>query len=582
MICADTAIAAQPDLPDQLRVQEVDDYIAMYRINNNSKKIRNKLIKMSTKQWKLTLFNSKIGYSCKEMDVELGYSTYINYKTESDLTEYIESYEEGVTTDGAFGLVPTSDIYNALLSLLAGFGDQGCNVNVPPRTVVPPSNIKYAIVVFNDMRKLYKKQLKETAYTAMIRCYSIHGDVHKAYELYLEMQMNEITPKLRTFLPMLTQYTAENNIDQSLKLFDELMTKYKLTPSEREYVLVLQVTCATKNNRFYDILNSFKEDVLVPGSDTWSVMRAWFSTLDAKEKYIIDESTVNDAGIVQVNSEILQSIDLDNETKQLLLSQIEEFAIDQRTKVSVNSSRDESGEEEAQASKKRKHNHSVAEASIRLEKWSKFKVWLDNILEKRCGYDVIVDGANVGYYKQNYAGAPSHVDYQQINAMLLKLRHLGYNPLLILHCRHLYKNVVPHDAVTIVDKWRADGILYETPGGCNDDWFWLYMAMYLNCKIVTNDEMRDHHFLMLSSRSFARWRERNQIHFSFGSWVSTSTYDSSDNGVKDKSMIRDANLVIPKVYSHRTQVISCPNRLPSYYVPLLQSDSWLCIYQKVV
>ena len=530
---------------------------------------------MSSKQWKLTLFNTKVGYSCKGMDIEQGYLTYINYKTDNDLIEYIETYQQGMTTHGTMGLVPTIDIYNALLSLLAGFGDQGCNVNVPPRTVVPPSNINYAIVVFNDMRKLYKKQLKETTYTAMIRCYSINADVQKAYELYLEMQENDVTPKLRTFLPMLTQYTAESNLNQSLKLFDELTTKYKLTPSEREYVLVLQVTCTNKNSRFYDILNSFKEDVLVPSSDTWTVMKAWFSSLDT-EQYVIHESTVNDACIIQVNNEKLQSIDLNSETKQLLLSQIEEFAIDQKTRVSVNSSTDEPASEEVQVSKKRKH--SVAESSVRLEKWSKFKVWLDSILEKRCGYDVIVDGANVGYYKQNYAGAPSHVDYHQINAMLLKLRHLGYNPLLILHCRHLFKNVVPNDAVAVVDKWRADGILFETPGGCNDDWFWLYMAMYLNCKIVTNDEMRDHHFLMLSPRSFARWRERNQIHFSFGTWLNTSTYDSGATG-----MIRDANLVIPKVYSHRTQIISYSNsnKLPSYYVPLLESDSWLCIYQNV-
>jgi hypothetical protein len=29
--------------------------------------------------------------------------------------------------------------------------------------------------------------------------------------------------------------------------------------------------------------------------------------------------------------------------------------------------------------------------------------------------DAIVDGANVGYFETNYAGAPKHVDYQQID-----------------------------------------------------------------------------------------------------------------------------------------------------------------------
>lgn len=36
--------------------------------------------------------------------------------------------------------------------------------------------------------------------------------------------------------------------------------------------------------------------------------------------------------------------------------------------------------------------------------------------------------------------------------------------------------------------------------GCNDDWFWLYMAVALKCQVVTNDEMRDHHFQMLHPR----------------------------------------------------------------------------------
>ncbi len=34
--------------------------------------------------------------------------------------------------------------------------------------------------------------------------------------------------------------------------------------------------------------------------------------------------------------------------------------------------------------------------------------------------------------------------------------------------------------------------------------------------VITNDKMRDHHFQMLSHRSFLRWKERHCVHFSFG------------------------------------------------------------------
>jgi proteinaceous RNase P len=56
------------------------------------------------------------------------------------------------------------------------------------------------------------------------------------------------------------------------------------------------------------------------------------------------------------------------------------------------------------------------------------------------------------------------------------------------------------DFKAIVAAWNKEGILYQSPAGCNDDWFWLYAAVAMKCKVVTNDEMRDHHFQMLSPR----------------------------------------------------------------------------------
>ena len=41
------------------------------------------------------------------------------------------------------------------------------------------------------------------------------------------------------------------------------------------------------------------------------------------------------------------------------------------------------------------------------------------------------------------------------------------------------------------------------------------MASGERCKVVSNDEMRDHHFGMLSPRSFLRWKERHVVHFNF-------------------------------------------------------------------
>jgi len=78
--------------------------------------------------------------------------------------------------------------------------------------------------------------------------------------------------------------------------------------------------------------------------------------------------------------------------------------------------------------------------------------------------------------------------------------------LLVLHSRHIYGDGVPNEAQSIIQSWKTAQILRMAPPGHNDDWHWLYLTM---CRpgrtlLVTNDEMRDHHFQMLAQRSFTR------------------------------------------------------------------------------
>ena len=65
----------------------------------------------------------------------------------------------------------------------------------------------------------------------------------------------------------------------------------------------------------------------------------------------------------------------------------------------------------------------------------------------------------------------------------------------------------------IKDEWTESGLLFQVPRGSNDDWFWLYAALKSgnDVKLVSNDQMRDHHFDMLAPRTFLLWRERHQV-----------------------------------------------------------------------
>jgi hypothetical protein len=139
-----------------------------------------------------------------------------------------------------------------------------------------------------------------------------------------------------------------------------------------------------------------------------------------------------------------------------------------------------------------------------------------------------------------------------------------------LNARHVSSPLMPPHAEPIVRSWRDAGALYVTPRGMNDDWFWLHAALVRRSLVVTNDEMRDHHFQMLAQRGFLRWKDRHQVRFRFGEWIGACRDDSGDrvpsNAPHEQQRHRSVELVFPCGYSRRIQrvedglVIPMPKR----------------------
>jgi ribonuclease P protein 3 len=193
-----------------------------------------------------------------------------------------------------------------------------------------------------------------------------------------------------------------------------------------------------------------------------------------------------------------------------------------------------------------KRNNSNDKMEENKRHWKCFNEYLErNFQDKQL--DVVIDGANIGYYEQNFAGAPKHVDYRQIDWVVQHCLRLNKTVLLFLHSRHFSHKLMPRNAEGIVRAWRERGILYSTPPGMNDDWFWMHAALHAGpgTHVLTNDEMRDHHFQMLAQRSFVRWKERHQIHFGFGTWEK----DAQGQSLRR----RQVDLVYPEIYSRRMQ-----------------------------
>jgi len=204
-----------------------------------------------------------------------------------------------------------------------------------------------------------------------------------------------------------------------------------------------------------------------------------------------------------------------------------------------------------------------------------FQRWL----QEQQPYDVVVDGANVGFNNQNHEGG--HFQYPQIHAVINKLRDDGKRVLLVLHPKWLREDAdltvfkrkrkkldqitvgttsdppecpepddvgpelayYPHEPVTeaemqappgspldLIKIWKQWGVLVRVPLEDCDDWYWLYAALdsarkgARHVQVVSNDRMRDHHWRMLGNRSFITWRGRHMTGFTVQSDGTESVY----------------------------------------------------------
>lgn len=189
----------------------------------------------------------------------------------------------------------------------------------------------------------------------------------------------------------------------------------------------------------------------------------------------------------------LRSIDLTDAQRGDLMAQINSAAVtratnpDARKPASAENSAGEDVVTAPVAQARPRQTKMIVEVKYSCVSWDAFLSWIAlmdeemksdgpvvapandmPIFRSRGPYDVMIDGANVGYYKQNYNGAPQHIDYFQVDAMLKYLQSTGRRVLLVLHCRHLHPAAVPSECVDVIRAWADDGVLLTAPAGSND------------------------------------------------------------------------------------------------------------------
>ncbi|MEM1010130.1 MAG: hypothetical protein AAGJ35_14130, partial [Myxococcota bacterium] len=372
---------------------------------------------------------------------------------------------------------------------------------LPPviKTLDATTRQSYATQIRATM-KSHDIPLRQSAYTALLRLYSQppYHSLEVAYQLLGEAEFHKaVDMKLRMYSPLLEAYGVKANLSKCLELWRRLHQQ-QLNWSERDYLVLMKLALTQQHSKLLArVLAELAEDVLVPSNQTIEVVQEWFqskascfskptgplfslppstSTTTSKDDLNLPptqapsmEPVTNPHGWT-IHSNIgitpsgtlkeplgfasLRPYPLSEHAWQTLRDYNTQLATQGTLQSHKNCPYQGGGK-----GKKRARNSQKAS-----EKWTYFQTWLPRQFPQ--GIDVVVDGANVGYYRQNFTGAAKHVSYAQMDALLDLLVAEKKKVLLVLHQRHLQPPLMPQWANRYKQKWS--NYCFTTPFGAND------------------------------------------------------------------------------------------------------------------
>ncbi|KAM0856047.1 hypothetical protein ACQ4PT_049379 [Festuca glaucescens] len=446
--------------------------------------------------------------------------------------------------DAAADLRLAAHQYNQLLHLLAS----------ADRASFPAHPAAAARCVFAHMLEAGASP-SEATITSLARVVASDPEgADEAFELVATMREKYgLAPRLRSYSPVLSAFRYAGEACKAYAV-EAHMAAAAVAPEEPELAALLEVSAkAGDADKVYEYMHKMRRAVGCVTKETAEALEGWFQSEKAAmagkaewdAQQVKDAILANGGGChqlgwlrngpwmvhrVSVGEDgdcggcgcHLASVDIDMEETHKFADSVSGLALERETKAN----------------------------------FSQFQEWL----EANKQYEAIVDGANIALYQQNFAeGGFSLV---QLDAVVTELRdrYNGKWPLVILHNKRVAKLMENSNNRHLIETWRANGALYTSPSGSNDDWYWLYAAIGLNCLLVTNDEMRDHIFELLGSSSFFyKWKQRHRVKYTFN---------------KGKAVV-----IMPPPYSSEIQ----ESETGSWHVPIEDNSgderarTWLCI-----
>ncbi|VVB12147.1 unnamed protein product [Arabis nemorensis] len=360
----------------------------------------------------------------------------------------------------------------------------------------------------------------ESSVTAVARLAAAKGDGDYAFKLVKDFVVvgGVSVPRLRTYGPALLCFCDKLEAEKAYEV-EEHMDASGIALEEAEISALLKVSVATgRENKVYRYLHKLRECVGCLSEETSKIIEEWFCRETASEviesgigsdvellraaalkngggwhglgwigkgKWIVKKGNVSQAGECLSCGEHLACVDTNEVETEKFVDSLVALAMERKAKIN---------------------------SCEPMADFSEFQEWL----KKHGDYEAILDGANIGLYQQNFADGGFSLT--QLEAVVKELYNKSGNkkwPLILLHKKRV--NALLENPIhgNLVEEWINNNVLYTTPPGSNDDWYWLYATAKLKCLLVTNDEMRDHIFELLSSSFFQKWKERHQVRYTF-------------------------------------------------------------------
>jgi pentatricopeptide repeat protein len=461
------------------------------------------------------------------------------------------------------------------------------------------------------------------------------GDAEAA-ERYLQQVNGSEQVRLRVYTPILKLYLEQNKFTEAIRLYRQMRHTLPLVHFQVETYWLVLSTLASQGYfaKHAELFHSIVQDMADDPNGMELPLNAAIRLRNAFAEYYPNDltrtsalqplplMTAESSPALTPHTIIAERVQIDNTTGRCPVTQVQlrllRLTSDQRKALRMRML-DLAQDNQRQYTP----NESVSEKNSKSSKVDNSPL-LDfmTFLQERSGppFTIIVDGANVGYYMQNFQHG--RFSFHQIQWMVDDLQRRGEHALVVLPQKYMrdvfnisvgaggfdqrraQRQVLTEEEKAIRDLLVAEKQVYVVQPGSLDDFYWITASVTDQTKaiaglisssdseattsgdelwvppdnaegrwpgarplLISNDRMRDHKLSMMEPQLFRRWFSNYMVNYSFLAYVSGASRARSD-----------IHFLAADAYSREIQSNPLKDGRIAWHFPLQDTtDEWFCV-----